>query len=180
MDLGYRFRVVKFPPTLDLTLKFFNEHYLNNKELLHFVEILNRFQTVYGSKACWCLKSVTKAEVKGFTTSHTSKPLYKGIDARPLALAVVDQYQDWTKPVVVRRHQCGSLHCINPNHYYYGTKRDVCFERGWRKGSPITPELVAELREKHESQSLSFATLAETHKLPYYLVRNICRYVAYE
>jgi hypothetical protein len=165
---------------LSKLLALFNEHYLTSQELYRFIETLQKFETTYGAKACWCLKTVTKSEVKGFSTSHSTKPFFKGIDARPLLLAVLDQYPNWEKPLVVRHHECKSPHCINPNHYYFGTKKDICFERGWRRGSRVTPQLVEELREKYEFQNTSLTSLAKSYKLPYHVVRGICRYLSYE
>jgi len=161
-------------------LALFNEHYLTSQELRQFLETLQRFEVTYGPKACWCLKTVTKAEVKGFSTGHSTKPFFKGIDARPLLLAVTNQYSTGEKPLVIRRHECESSHCVNPNHYYFGTKQDACFERGWRKGSRVTLKLVEELREKYETQNTSITSLAKSYKLPYHVVRSICRYLSYE
>jgi hypothetical protein len=164
---------------LEGTLEFFNEHSLTPQDLVYFIKIQNDFQDLFGSKHCWCLKSALKFLVQGFSTSHSTRPLFKGTDARPLALSVVGQYQTETKLMVVRRHQCRSIYCINPNHFYWGTKQDVCFERGWRKKSKVTPELVQELRSKYESEKISFTSLAKSYKLPYHVVRNICRYISY-
>lgn len=164
---------------MERTQELFNEHYLTKKDLLHFLNVLTRFENTYGPKACWDLKPVLKKFVDGFSTSHSTKPLFKGIDARVLILAVAGQYEDETKSLVVRRHDCTSIHCVNPNHYYFGTKQDVCYERGWRKKSKVTPELVQELRNKHDSEKISFTALAKSYKLPYHVVRNICQYISY-
>lgn len=80
---------------------------------------------------------------------------------------------------MVRRHECTSVYCINPAHFYWGTKQDVCFERGWRKGSRVTVQLVEELRKKYETQNTSITSLAKSYKLPYHVVRSICRYISY-
>jgi hypothetical protein len=165
---------------LDRTLQFFTDYSLGPQDLISFVETLNKFQNTFGSKPCWCLKSAVKSQVPGFKTSHPRYPVFKKVSARALALAIVDQYEDETNSILVRRHQCRSTHCINPNHFYWGTKKDVCFERGWKKKSQVTPELVNELRNKYENEKVSFVSLAKTYKLPYHTVRNICRYVVYE
>jgi hypothetical protein len=165
---------------LDRTLQFFNDYSLTQQDLIFFVETLNKFQNTFGPIPCWRLKSAIKSQLPGFNTSHPRYPTFKKVSAKPLALAVVDQYEDETNSILVTRHQCRSTHCINPNHCYWGTKRDVCFERGWRKKSQVTPELVAELRNKYESEKISFASLSKTYKLPYHIVRNICRYVVYD
>jgi hypothetical protein len=164
---------------LERTLEFFSEYSLTPQDLAYFVKTQAKFQEAFGSKPCWCLKKVLKTMVDGFSTSHSTRPLFNGIDAKPLALAIIGQYQDETKLIMVRRHECKSVHCINPAHFYWGTKQDVCFERGWRKKSKVTPELVQELRQKYDSEKVSFTALAKSYKLPYHVVRNICRYVVY-
>ena len=160
-------------------LDFFKENYLTEQDLLFFVGVLNRFQSQLGAEACWCLKTSNHSKLRGFTTSHSSRPLYKGRDARLLVMAAVDQYQDESQPVVVRRHQCRSAHCLNPNHYYFGSKTDVCFERGQRKGSLVTPAVVKELRAAH-LENKTYAALARQYKIPYHIVRRICAYEAYD
>lgn len=176
----YAARVLLHITAVDQLLALFNENYFTSKELLSFIETLQKFEGVYGPRKCWCLRAVNKAQAKGFSTSHSTKPFFKGIDARPLLLAVTGQYATWDKPLVVRRHECKSPHCINPNHYYFGTKRDVCFERGWRKGSKITPQLVEKLRHEYETQNTSLTSIAQSYELPYHVVRSICKYLSYE
>lgn len=160
-------------------LEFFNERSLTPQDFLYFVKILNQFQDLFGVNHCWCLKTVLKAQVRDFSTSHSTRPLFKRTDARPLALAVVGRYSTEANSMMVRRHQCNSVYCINPNHCYWGTKQDVCFERGWRKNSKVTPELVKELRVKYESENTSLTSLAKSYRLPYHVVRSICQYISY-
>ena len=164
---------------MERTLEFFSEHSLTPQDLAYFVETQFRFQGTFGSNACWCLKKILKTTVNGFSTSHSTRPLFKGTDAKPLALSIVGQYQDETRSVMVRRHECTSVYCINPAHFYWGTKQDVCLERGWRKGSRVTVQLVEELRKKYETQNTSITSLAKSYKLPYHVVRSICRYISY-
>jgi hypothetical protein len=167
--------------TLDY-LDFFREQYLTTDDLVAVVSALNLFQSGFGTNRCWCLKTINRSELKGFTTSHGSRPLYKGRDARMLTLAIAGQYQSETQPIIVRKHVCNSVYCINPNHYYFGTKREVCFERGQRKGSRISPELVTELRLKNTEnrKTWSYAALARQYRLPYHVVRRICNHESYE
>jgi hypothetical protein len=160
-------------------LEFFKENYLTEEDLLFFVSVLTRFESHLGTQSCWCLKTSNHSKLQGFTTSHSSRPLYKGRDARILVMAIVDQYQDASQPMVVRRHQCSSAHCLNPNHYYFGTKQDVCFERGQRKGSLVTPAIVKELRAGF-LENKTYAALARQYKIPYHIVRRICIHEAYD
>jgi hypothetical protein len=160
-------------------LDFFNECSLTREDFLYFCEILKQFLDTFGTKNCWCLKRVLKGSVQHFSTSHSTRPLFKRTDARPLVLAAVGRYSTENNFMMVRRHECGSVYCINPNHFYWGTKQDVCLERGWRKNSKVTPELIKELRLKYESENTSLTSLAKSYKLPYHVVRNICRYISY-
>lgn len=173
----------KISPTLenstDRTLEFFNEHSLTPQDFVYFVQILNQFQDLFGVKNCWCLKTVLKSKIKDFSTSHSTRALFKRTDARPLALAVVGSYATDEKPMMVRKSQCTSVYCINPNHCYWGTKQDICFERGWRKRSRVTPELIKELRLKYETENTSLTSLAKSYNLPYHVVRSICKYISY-
>lgn len=160
-------------------LDFFNERSLTHEDFIYFTRILEQFADTFGAKSCWCLKRVLKERVQYFSTSHSTRPLFKRTDARPLALAVVGIYATDAEPVMVRRHECHSVHCINPSHCYWGTKQDVCFERGWRKNSRVTPDLVKELRLKYEAENTSLTSLAKSYRLPYHVVRSICRYISY-
>jgi len=99
---------------LERTQELFNEHYLTKKDLLHFLNVLTRFENTYGPKACWDLKPVLKKFVNGCATSHSTKPLFKGIDARVLILAVAGQEEDETKTPVGRRHDRTPIHCGQP------------------------------------------------------------------
>jgi hypothetical protein len=158
---------------------FFKEYGLGKDDLLMFANVLNEFQLAGGKDSCWCLKHNNFKKLKGFTTSHPSKPLYKGKDARLLVLALADQYQDESNLLVIRKHTCLSPHCINPGHYFFGTKQDVCFERGQRRGSVVTPELVTILRSGHR-ENKTYASLARQYKLPYHVVRRICLHEVYD
>lgn len=161
------------------SVDFFYDHGLLSTDLLHFINILRKFDQLYGSDQCWCLKTVNKSIIKNFSTSHNSKPLFKGEDARLLALAIVDQYQEEDKPVVVRKGQCSSIYCINPTHYYFGSRKDVAFERNMRTGNAISPELVQELRAQCKNNR-SYSSIARQYNIPYNTVRRICTYESYE
>jgi len=169
---------VQLSPTMNF-YDFFKEYGLGKDDLLLIANVLHEFQSIAGENSCWCLKQNNIKKLKGFTTSHPSKPLYKGKDARLLVLALAGQYQDDLNLLVIRKHTCSSPHCINPGHYFFGTKKDVCFERGQRKGSSVTPEVVTALRSGHE-ENKTYASLARQYKLPYHVVRRICLHEVYD
>ena len=72
----------------------------------------------------------------GFVNSKRNHLFYKTMDARPLLLlAMIGQFPDDGKNnVIVRRHICDCKFCLNPSHYYYGTKADVRLETNQRNG----------------------------------------------
>ena len=170
----------KFSPTLDY-ITFFRDEYLTHQDLISFASTLKLCQTEVGMSTCWCLKKMDHPGLEHFTVSHPSRPLFKGRDARPLALALVDQFNSRKKPVIVRRHTCKSPHCINPAHYFYGTAQDVKIQSAKRKGININKKVVDEIRSKRESNKSewTYQKLGNHYKLPYHVVRRICLEGAY-
>lgn len=155
-------------------LDFFQENYIVGEDATRFMTVLKLFDDRYGKEKCWCVKKVNNPyHLEGFVLSHPNRPLYKRIDARVLVLALIDQYEDPNKPFIVRRGQCTSNHCINPNHYFYGTKRDISVQNNIRKGSNLTPDLIDTLRAQREEKR-SYASLAREFNLPYHTVRRAC------
>ena len=167
-------------PGLGICENFFKEHTLTSTDLLFITKILSKMSSNLGKDDCWVAPVEGKQKIDGFYSWGPARVKYKGADARVLVMAIVDQYRDETQPVLVRKGGCIENHCINPHHFYYGTKRDVCFENNQRNGRPITPSLIRELRSKHETEKFSFTYIAKTYNLPYHLVRRICNYVTYE
>tara|TARA_R100001082_G_scaffold33012_1_gene17120 strand:- start:4733 stop:5830 length:1098 start_codon:yes stop_codon:yes gene_type:complete len=132
---------------------------------------------VLGKDSCWCLKKNTNSFFKGFKTSNIRKLLYKNTDARPLILAMAGKFPDEEKTCIVRRSICTSNHCLNPTHYYWGTRSGVAYENAKRKG--ITADLITKLRlEKKEGASS--LQLSKAYNLPYQTVRRICTNITYE
>lgn len=160
----------------------FQDDYLSFEDLLAFANALNTFQELVGKEACWCIKEADHPVLKSFTATHPNRPQFKGRDARVLALALIDQFYDDAKPIIVRRHICKSSYCINPGHYFYGTKPDVQLELQRRRGLKLSLKLINEIRSKrdHDPKSWSYARLAEDYKLPIQTVGRICRREIYD
>ena len=57
------------------------------------------------------------------------------------------------KTIIVRRSICSSKHCLNPNHYYWGTRSDVAYENAERDNKGINKTLITRLREYLEQTS---------------------------
>lgn len=118
--------------------------------------------------------------VSGFSVANPTKTRYAGIDARLFFLAIAGIYpKEGINQLIVRRNYCKSQHCVNPSHYYYGSKSDVALENQSRKHSlketkiPMTPELAESLRTGRASGE-SITSLAIKHRLPYHVARRVC------
>jgi len=154
---------------------FFLERGITGSEALRFFNILKNFHITYGSQACWCLRNVENhAAVEGFTTSQNSRPRYMGTDARELLLASIGQSYSESTPIIVRYGHCKSTYCINPSHYFFGTRQDAMAQHNIRNGSGVNHELIAKLREDRSATKKSYASLAKEYMLPYHTVRRIC------
>ena len=154
------------------------------KNLTAYDQILfvRAFQTAlehFGKESCWCLTKMNNAGFKGFTTSKKTKLMYKGHDARPLILNMTGRNYSQEKPIIVKRSECKSKYCLNPAHYYWGTRKDVAYENAKVNEKSINIDLITKLR--NESQSgISSRKLSKHYRLPYHSVRRICSGETYE
>ena len=146
------------------------------------VQFAKAFQTclrLLGRDKCWCLKKRSHSVFEGFTTSHTSRLLYKGVDARPLLLAMSGRFQTENTPIIVRRSACTSQYCLNPSHYYYGTRSAVALENAQRNKTGLSPQLIQLLRQgKNEGKRI--LDLSRKYKIPYHTARRVCSEETYE
>ena len=154
------------------------------KNLTAYDQILfvRAFQTAleqFGKESCWCLKNMNNAGFKGFTTSKKTKLMYKGHDARPLILSMTGRNYSEEKPIIVKRSECKSHYCLNPAHYYWGTRKDVAYENAKTNKKSIDIGLITKLRIENES-GVSSRKLSKHYHLPYHSVRRICSYETYE
>ena len=135
-----------------------------------------------GKTQCWCLKEYNSLALQGFKTTKVNIPLYKNKDARPLLLAMIGSFKEETRNIIVRRSVCKSKYCINPTHYYWGTRSDVAYEES-KRSFPIykslTKDLIMRLRLENE-EGISIKKLAEVYKIPYHTARRICNKITYE
>ena len=119
-----------------------------------------------GKDQCWCLKEYNSTALQGFKTTKANMPRYKNKDARPLLLAMIGSYKEETKNVLVRRSICNSKHCINPTHYYWGTRSDVAYEESKRcfpVHKALTKDLITKLRLENE-EGISIKKLSKVYK----------------
>lgn len=156
------------------------ENYLSDREILQFITVLKTFCVSHGQNKCWCLKKAKNRDlVANFSTSQNMRPRYRGADARELLLGFVGKFRPDQDSVIVRYGFCESTYCINPLHYFYGTRQDAMWQHNSRKGTKINPELVQQLRDERERTNKSYAAIARDHKLPYHVVRRICTHESF-
>lgn len=166
-------------------LQFFLESGLSAKDAVVFSTVFQAYLQSVGPDRCWCLKKNAHNAFAGFSVASPSKTRYRDLDARPLALALAGVYPtEEDKQVLVRRSCCKSVHCINPAHYYYGSRADVAMETQGKKlikkGDPavMTPKLAELLRSEHASGK-SITALAIKYRLQYHVARRVCSENAY-
>jgi hypothetical protein len=143
-------------------IQYFLENDLSTRDAVLFSMVFQAYLTSLGPDRCWCMKKNSLSSFTGFTISHPGKTRYKGRDARILSLVIAGVVpKEDAGQVVVRRSCCKSPHCINPAHYYYGSKSDVAMEdqgkKQLKKGDPavMTPELARLLRSERASGNQS-------------------------
>ena len=142
----------------------------------------NAFATglkLLGKDQCWCMKKIKHSSFEGFNTSKETKLLYKGQDARPLILSLTGRDSDGINNVIVRKSCCKSNYCLNPSHYYWGTRQDVAYEKASISKKFIDRTLITKLRLENQ-KGTSSRKLSKTYRLPYHSVRRICNYETYE
>ena len=101
---------------------------LTPKDEIVFAKAFQVSLQLLGKDSCWCMKKCKDNIFSGFTTSKKGFLSYKGRDARPLLLAMAGKTFEPQKPIVVRKSCCKSTYCLNPSHYYWGTRADVAYE----------------------------------------------------
>lgn len=160
----------------------FRDEYLNTQDLVTFVGVLHLFNTHLNQNQCWCIKEINHPAMKNFTASHPSQPRFKGRDARVLSLALTDQFYADEKPVIIRRHCCTSNHCINPGHYFYGTRSEVQMEKQKKNGIKMSLNLISEIRLKRQvdPRRWTYQALSRHYDLPRHTVSRICRRQSYD
>jgi hypothetical protein len=122
---------------------------------------------------------MNNAGFKGFTTSKKTKLMYKGHDARPLILSMTGRNYSEENPIIVKKSVCKSQYCLNPAHYYWGTRKDVAYENAKTNDKSIDINLITKLRTE-SSSGVSSRKLSKHYRLPYHSVRRICSGETYE
>ena len=146
------------------------------------IKFVNAFKTglkILGKEKCWCMKKIKHSAFEGFNTSKKNKLQYQGRDARELLLHLTGREPTPEKSIIVRKGYCQSPYCLNPAHYYWGTRKDVAYENASINENSIDTFLISKLR-KESQRGVSSRKLSMTYRLPYHSVRRICSYETYE
>ena len=134
---------------------------------------------LWNKDECWCMKEKNHNVFQGFNTSKPNRLLYKNKDARPLILSMTGRIYSAEKPIIVRSAKCKSHYCLNPSHYYWGTRKDVAHENAKRNQTGINNDLITKLRIE-SAEGISSRKLSKVYKIPYHTVRRICNNEIYE
>ena len=152
---------------------------LTPKDEIVFAKAFQVSLQLLGKDSCWCMKKCKDNIFSGFTTSKKGFLSYKGRDARPLLLAMAGKTFEPQKPIVVRKSCCKSIYCLNPSHYYWGTRADVAYETTKKNKTGLNSKLISKLRQDSDA-GISSLKLSKTYRLPYHTVRRICNNETYE
>jgi hypothetical protein len=152
---------------------------LTPPDQLAFAKALQICLRTFKKNECWCLQRHSHQAFAGFTTVNPTRLLYKNRDARPLVLALSGQFQTDDKPLAVRKALCTSPYCLNPSHYYWGTKQDIAYESANRNGLIPSAEHIAQMRADKEKGQTSLH-ISRKYKLPYHVARRICNGEVYD
>ena len=146
------------------------------------IKFVNAFKTglkILGKEKCWCMKKIKHSAFEGFNTSKKNKLQYQGKDARELLLHLTGREPTPEKSIIVTKGYCQSPYCLNPAHYYWGTRKDVAYESASINENSIDTFLISKLR-KESQKGISSRKLSKRYRLPYHSVRRICSYETYE
>lgn len=192
-------------------LNFYQLEGLAQEDAGRIASIFKMFRDHLGYDYCWSVKDLNHAAFKDFTTPASACTRYKGCDARLLFLALVDIFPPMqtvevpgggslTVPegtvlespkgtviapsgntVLVRKAVCRSRHCLNPSHYYFGTRADVAVELNARNKNKLTTELRKEIKNLYaqDSKKWNYTALAKHYQIPYHTVRRLCMGATY-
>lgn len=128
---------------------------------------------------CWRVDQSSHIAFEGFNTSKKTTLVYRGVDSRPLLLALSGRFQR-DEEIAIRRHSCSSPYCLNPTHYFWGTKSQLMLQQqSSRKKGSLSVDLIQKLRVGRQ-EGKRVLDLARQYKVPYHTARRICAGETYE
>ena len=157
-------------PLMD-PLQFFMQTGLTNKDAVVFAKAFQVFLATVGPESCWDLQKMRHSAFSGFQTTKGRIIFYSGFDARPLLLAAAGRFSEGDRTVLVRHRDCKADRCLNPSHYYWGTRSDVAYERGRACNKLPGQDLIDTIKTSHHS--VSSKALSEKLNIPYHLLTRI-------
>lgn len=154
-------------------------HDLTPIDQVAFAQAFQVAQQVFGRNSCWCLKKRSHKILEGFSTVEKNRLTYKTSDIRPLALAMAGLFADEINNIAVRKSACRSQYCLNPSHYYWGTRQHVSYENAKRNGTAISLQAMNEMQIERDG-GLSILKISRKYKVPYHTARRICNGEIYD
>jgi len=128
---------------------------------------------------CWRVDQSSHIAFEGFNTSKKTTLVYRGVDSRPLLLALSGRFQR-DEEIAIRRHSCSSPYCLNPTHYFWGTKSQLMLQQqSSREKGSLSVDLIQKLRVGRQ-EGKRVLDLARQYKVPYHTARRICAGETYE
>ena len=153
-------------------------HDLTTADQVVFAKAFQVAQRLFGRYTCWCLRKGNHKIFEGFSTVERTRLTYKGRDIRPLTLAMAGLFSDETSNIAVRRSICQSQYCLNPSHYYWGTRQHVSYEDAKRNGTIMDLQTMEKMQDEKD-EGLSILKISRKYKVPYHTARRICNGVTY-
>lgn len=157
----------------------FRDAGLSSEEKVALVKSIEVCLRLYGRDKCWPISTARHRAFEGFNTSHSKTLRYKGADARPLILGMSGQFQPDESYVAIRKSICKSPHCLNPSHFYWGTRAEVALEGQRNKKNGLSPDVIRALQEGRK-EGKRVLDLSRQYKVPYHTARRICAGETYE
>jgi len=157
----------------------FRDAGVSREELVAFVKSIEICCKLHGRDSCWSIDRAHHAAFSGFNTANPKNLRYCGVDARPLILSISGQFQPDESHVAIRKSICKSQYCLNPAHYYWGTKSEVALEGQRKKKDGLTPDVIRALQEGRR-EGKRVLDLARKYKVAYHTARRICAGETYE
>jgi hypothetical protein len=152
----------------------FRDAGLSAEEKMAFVKSIEVCLRLFGKDKCWRMDSARHRAFAGFGTSSPNALRYKGADARPLILGMSGQFQPDETYVAIRKSICKSPYCLNPEHYYWGTRAEVMLEgESKKKKQSLSPDVIRALQEGRQAGQ-RVLDLSRKYKVPYHTARRIC------
>ena len=93
--------------------QFFESLHLTEDDVINLAVPIKLLHDELGMGTCWCVKKYNHPVFEQFRLTNRSRPLFKGMDARMLAVAFDNRFpplEEGRYTVLVRRHTLSLIH----------------------------------------------------------------------